>query len=126
MLRTLSTSIIVIALGGLTGCQSAAGNGALIGGGTGAALGAIIGHQSHGNTVGGAVIGGAAGALAGGLVGNEVDRQQAERDRDDYDVRYTERRPDGYYYERYYGPPRYYYREVPRGGVIYRERIYVD
>jgi len=44
-------------------------HGALLGGGTGAGIGAIIGHQS-GKTAEGALIGGAAGALAGGLIGD--------------------------------------------------------
>ena len=43
--------------------------GALLGGGTGAGIGAIIGHQK-GKTAEGALIGGAAGALAGGLIGD--------------------------------------------------------
>jgi len=46
----------------LAGCQSNAGNGALIGAGTGAGVGAILGHQS-GKTGQGAVIGGAIGAI---------------------------------------------------------------
>lgn len=43
--------------------------GALLGGGTGAGIGAIIGHQK-GKTAEGALIGGAVGALAGGLIGD--------------------------------------------------------
>lgn len=43
--------------------------GALIGGGTGAGIGAIIGHQK-GKTAEGALIGGAAGAALGGLIGD--------------------------------------------------------
>ena len=60
-------------LAGVAGCESHAGNGALLGGGAGAGLGAIIGHNSHGRTAEGALIGGAVGALAGGLIGNERD-----------------------------------------------------
>ncbi len=43
--------------------------GALLGGGTGAGIGAIIGHQK-GKTAEGALIGGAAGAILGGLIGD--------------------------------------------------------
>ena len=85
---------------GLTGCESKAGTGAMIGGGAGAGLGAIIGHQS-GKTGQGALIGGAVGAIGGGLVGNEMDkndrrdREARERGRDAYqgaDYRATEYR----------------------------------
>ena len=43
--------------------------GALLGGGTGAGIGAIIGHQK-GKTAQGALIGGVAGAALGGLIGD--------------------------------------------------------
>lgn len=43
--------------------------GALLGAGTGAGVGAIIGHQK-GKTAEGALIGGAAGAALGGLLGD--------------------------------------------------------
>jgi uncharacterized protein YcfJ len=70
----------VVAIGllsaGIIGCQSNAGNGALIGAGVGAGTGAIIGHQS-GKTGQGALIGGAVGAVGGALVGNEMDKNQA-------------------------------------------------
>lgn len=53
-----------------TGCATTpTQQGALLGGGTGAGIGAIIGHQK-GKTAEGALIGGAAGALAGGLIGD--------------------------------------------------------
>ncbi len=48
-------------------------SGALAGGGTGALVGGIIGHQT-GNTAGGALIGGAVGAAAGGVMGNQQQR----------------------------------------------------
>ncbi len=48
---------------GAVGCESHAGNGALIGGVAGAGVGAIIGNNSKGRTAEGAVIGGAAGAI---------------------------------------------------------------
>lgn len=70
--------------------------GALAGGGTGALVGGIVGHQS-GNTAGGALIGGALGAAAGGVMGNQQQRinnieQQNSQDRayeqGRYDARY--------------------------------------
>src|SRR5438045_4943126 len=78
MLKRWKSGLAVLALGaGLAGCQSQAGNGALIGGATGAGLGAIIGHNSHGRTAEGALIGGAVGAVTGGLIGNEQDKADA-------------------------------------------------
>jgi len=71
----------LMALSPIAGCQSNAGNGALIGAGTGAGVGAIIGHQS-GKTGQGALIGGAIGAISGGVIGNEMDRKEKERERD--------------------------------------------
>jgi hypothetical protein len=56
-----------------SGCQSKAGTGAIVGGGAGAGIGAIIGHQS-GKTGQGALIGAAVGAIGGGLLGNEMDK----------------------------------------------------
>jgi outer membrane protein with glycine zipper len=50
-------------------------NGALAGGGIGAATGALIG-QATGHTAGGALIGAGVGALTGGLVGNAVDNSE--------------------------------------------------
>ncbi|HEV2320015.1 MAG TPA: YXWGXW repeat-containing protein [Verrucomicrobiae bacterium] len=65
----------------LTGCTypngeaNNTGTGALIGAGSGAALGAVLGGRNAGA---GALIGGAFGALTGALIGNSIDRQQAE------------------------------------------------
>lgn len=50
-------------------------NGALVGGGLGAATGAIIG-KATGHTAGGALIGAGVGALSGGLVGNAVEKSE--------------------------------------------------
>ena len=69
----------------LTGCETKAGTGALVGGAAGAGIGAIIGHNSHGRTGEGALIGGAVGAIGGALIGNEMDK--ADRRQAD-DVRY--------------------------------------
>lgn len=52
--------------------------GALIGAGTGAVGGAIIGTAVGGNARIGALIGAGVGALAGGAIGNYMDQQEAE------------------------------------------------
>jgi len=57
----------------LASCESKAGQGALIGGGTGAVAGGLIGGN-----VEGALIGGAVGAAAGGLIGYSLDQQDRE------------------------------------------------
>src|SRR6476661_3999576 len=78
MFKRWLSGLAVLALGaGLAGCQSQAANGALIGGATGAGVGAIIGHNSHNRTAEGALIGGAVGAVTGGLIGNEQDKADA-------------------------------------------------
>ena len=64
LLVLFGVSLIVI------GCATTpTQQGALLGGGTGAGIGAIIGHQK-GKTAQGALIGGAAGAAIGALVGD--------------------------------------------------------
>ena len=74
-MKCVSTLLLgSLSLGLLTGCETKAGTGALVGGAAGAGIGAIIGHNSHGHTAGGALIGGAVGALGGALVGNEMDK----------------------------------------------------
>lgn len=79
---TKNLRLVFLAACGLSvaGCQQAnhTGNGALIGGGLGAATGAVIGNVT-GHAGGGALIGAAAGAAAGGLVGNAADARE-ERD----------------------------------------------
>ena len=57
--------------------MSKSGQGALIGGGGGAALGAIVGAIA-GNTAVGAVIGTAVGATAGALIGKKMDKAKKE------------------------------------------------
>jgi len=67
----------------LTGCQypngrpNNTGTGALVGGGIGAASGAVIGGPR--NAGAGALIGGAIGAIAGSIVGSSMDEEQRER-----------------------------------------------
>jgi uncharacterized protein YcfJ len=103
----LKHAILVAALGagvvGVgTGCESHAGNGALIGGAAGAGLGAIIGHNSHDRAGEGALIGGAVGAIGGGLIGNEMDKKEA-READRIESREYRRNDDsGYYRETRY------------------------
>jgi hypothetical protein len=82
MLSIKSFSLLLLAAicaGSIIGCDSNAGSGALIGGGAGAALGALAGGPRH--ALGGAVLGGAVGAAGGAIVGNQIDREQARRER---------------------------------------------
>ncbi len=58
--------------------QQRTGQGAVLGGATGAVIGGIIGHQNH-ETPEGALIGGAVGAIAGGLIGRAKDNQIAQQ-----------------------------------------------
>jgi hypothetical protein len=91
--------------GGVVGCQSNAGTGALLGGAAGAGLGAAVGSHSHGRAGEGALIGGAIGALGGAMIGGDQDRRERER--------------ASRYYDDDYGSPR-------RARTVYRERTYYD
>src|SRR5947207_3423714 len=80
----LSVVASALLVAGVTGCETKAGTGALIGGAAGAGIGAIVGHNSHGRTGSGALIGGAVGAIGGALIGNEMDKadkRDAQRER---------------------------------------------
>lgn len=81
--RNLSVGITALAISiGLGACSQPLSNrekGALIGGGAGAAGGALIGGIT-GAPGTGALIGGAAGAIGGALVGDQKDKQQRYRD----------------------------------------------
>jgi len=74
---TLVTGVVVA----LAGCQypngqpNNTGTGALIGGGVGAASGALIAHR---NPAVGALVGGTIGAITFGLIGNSMDQEQRE------------------------------------------------
>lgn len=68
----LPTVLVPSALG-----QSRTGQGAVVGGATGAVIGGIIGHQND-ETPEGALIGGAVGAIAGGLIGRSQDNRIAQ------------------------------------------------
>jgi hypothetical protein len=80
---TFSSSLITIGLASLlAGCTTPSGrpdytaNGALIGGASGAAIGALADHHQPGV---GALIGGAAGLITGGLIGHSMDQQAEAR-----------------------------------------------
>jgi YMGG-like Gly-zipper len=76
---TLCVTLFPIALAPSANGQTRTGQGAVVGGATGAVIGGIIGHQNH-ETPEGALIGGAVGAIAGGLIGRSQENQIA-RDR---------------------------------------------
>ena len=76
-------SVTAVGLAGLlAGCTTPSGrpdntaNGALIGGASGAAIGALADRRAPGA---GALIGGAAGLIAGGLIGHSMDQQAEAR-----------------------------------------------
>src|SRR6266478_2384355 len=76
--KNLSLLTAIGLVGVIAGCTTPSGrpdytaNGALIGGASGAAIGALADRRAPGA---GALIGGAAGLVAGGLVGHTMDRQ---------------------------------------------------
>lgn len=75
LVKTLAGGVLVLFLAGCTtpyGEPYNTGTGALIGGVSGAGLGAVLSHRNPGV---GALFGGAAGAIAGGLIGNSIDQQ---------------------------------------------------
>ncbi|HXH03419.1 MAG TPA: OmpA family protein [Candidatus Competibacteraceae bacterium] len=67
------TSLVALAVS-LAACANNPYQKTMIGAGTGAVLGGVVGHEIKGER--GAYIGAAVGALAGGAVGNYMDRQQ--------------------------------------------------
>jgi len=71
----IMTVTFMVTLGACSQPLSNRERGALIGGGAGAAGGALIGGMT-GAPGTGALIGGAAGAVGGGLVGDERDRRR--------------------------------------------------
>lgn len=85
-MRNIVSVIVIGSLLVSAGCESKAGNGALIGAGVGALAGGVIGNNTgSGHTAGGALIGAGAGAIAGGLIGHGMD----ESDRKKEEARYT-------------------------------------
>lgn len=79
--RTVFLSMLVLSVPLLEGCKNSKlsnqEKGAIIGIGTGAAAGAVIGKNS-GNTAVGAIIGAAVGGTAGTLIGIYMDKQARE------------------------------------------------
>lgn len=70
-MRNLVLSILILSLAAILGCSTTQ-KGAAVGGGAGAVLGGIIGHQSgHGTE--GALIGAGIGAASGALIGEQMD-----------------------------------------------------
>ena len=76
--RHVPGALIVIALAG-AGCSSLSRTekGAIIGAGTGGAIGGVIGNQT-GSTARGAIIGAAVGGTIGAIIGNQMDKQAEE------------------------------------------------
>src|SRR6266404_1108459 len=83
--HSISLTAAAIGLALVMGCETPSGRpdntatGALVGGATGAGIGAIAGGHEAGE---GALIGGAIGAVTGALVGHSIDQQQRERVRE--------------------------------------------
>lgn len=113
---SLAAGLLAVTCGGLTSCDTATGQGAAIGAGSGA----IIGGLATGR-VRDAAIGAGAGALVGTLVGAAVDRSNAEA--------YGARPQEGYPYATpsdrrgmVISPYRPHYtidvRGVPRGALV--------
>lgn len=78
--RNLRTGLLILttslALGACSQPLSNREKGALIGGGAGAAGGALLGEVAGGAPGTGALVGGAAGAVGGALVGDQKDRRR--------------------------------------------------
>ena len=79
LLKATTLLVLVTSLAGCTypnGRPDNTANGALIGGASGAAIGALADRRAPGV---GALIGGAAGLVAGGLIGHSVDQENEAR-----------------------------------------------
>lgn len=86
---TIAVAVSAVVLTGCTypnGEPNNTGTGALIGAGSGAALGAVLGGRNAGA---GALIGGAFGAITGALIGNSIDREQADELHEEAPVTYV-------------------------------------
>jgi uncharacterized protein YcfJ len=82
---------------GTAGCATKTGSGAVIGGVGGAAVGGLIGANSHGRAGEGALIGGAVGALGGALVGHGMDKSDEKKKSEaSSEKRYQERSDSTY------------------------------
>jgi outer membrane lipoprotein SlyB len=71
LITILMAAIVCLGLVLVTGCESRAQNGALIGTGVGAAAGQVIGRDTKSTVIGGAI-----GAGAGYIIGNETDKKK--------------------------------------------------
>lgn len=76
-MKKMKLAVLGMSLLAVVSCNTAAGNGALIGTGAGAILGAVVGKLA-GNTAIGAAVGGAVGATTGTLIGKHMDKVKAE------------------------------------------------
>src|SRR5688500_1949974 len=79
--RTAIVAMLAVASFGLTACASMSNKerGAVIGAGTGAAVGGVIGNNT-GSTARGAIIGAVIGGAAGAVIGHQMDQQAKEID----------------------------------------------
>ena len=77
LVTILTVAAVGFALTFVTGCESDAGTGALIGTAAGAGIGALAGGDTEGTLIGAAVGGG-----AGYMLGNEGDKKKTAADRD--------------------------------------------
>jgi hypothetical protein len=80
-MKTAKRLAILALAAAIAGCETKAGTGAVVGGAGGAAVGGLIGSNSHARAGEGALIGGAIGALGGGLIGHSMDKQDKEQAR---------------------------------------------
>jgi len=87
--KTILLPAVLVATLASGGCETKAGTGAIVGGLGGAAIGGLIGSNSHARAGEGALIGGAIGAVGGALVGHSMD----EKDKED---RYTRNYDDNF------------------------------
>ncbi|HEY0150437.1 MAG TPA: OmpA family protein [Longimicrobium sp.] len=76
---TVLACVSTLGMTGVTGCASLnrTEQGAVIGAGTGGAIGAVIGKQT-GSTARGAILGAVLGGAAGAVIGRQMDRQSQE------------------------------------------------
>lgn len=76
--RFLTIAMALTVLPFSVGCSSMSNTGkdALVGGGVGAGVGALVDRATGGKGGTGAIVGGAAGALIGGAIGNEQDQKE--------------------------------------------------
>lgn len=79
MRQTRLVAVLALASLASSGCSSLnrKGKGAIIGAGTGAAVGGIIG-RANGSTAKGAIIGAAVGGTIGAVIGHQMDQQAKE------------------------------------------------